>query len=139
GARIEALSEAGLAGADDAGKNEVGCGDQPTRVEDPRVVDERAPGVQGLADECALATETPFGEERIGAGQRRGRVLVTRNPEAARRAQRRRSRFAGPGERDRRTALLGELVRLPLRLGPASFSVLRHPSTRGSLPELAIL
>ena len=138
-AGVEALGEAGLAGADDAGEDEVRCGDQAAGVEDPRVVYERAPGVQVLTDEHALAAETSFGEERIGAGQRRGRVLVARHPEAAGRAQCRRSRFARAGERDSRTALSGELVRLPLRLGPTGFSVLRHPSTRGSLPELAIL
>ena len=96
-AGVEALGEAGLAGADDAGEDEVRRGDQAAGVEDPGVVDERAAGVEVLADEDALAAQPAFGEERVRAGQRGGGVLVAGDPEPSGRPQRGRSWFAARG------------------------------------------
>ena len=121
---VEALGQAGLAGADDAGEHEVRCGDEAAGVEDPRVVDERAAGVEVLADEDAFAAETAFGEERVRAGEGGRGVLMPREPEPSGRAERCGAGLAGPGERDGRALLGGELVGLALRLGTPGLAVL---------------
>jgi len=69
GAGVEALGQRGLAGADDPGEDDIGCGDRPAVVEHPGVVDERAAGLEVLADEDAVAAEPAFGEKRVGASQ----------------------------------------------------------------------
>ena len=75
-AGVEALRQGRLAGADDPCENEVGRGDQAAGVEHPRVVDEGAAGVEVLADEHAVAAESTFGQEWVGASQGGGGVLV---------------------------------------------------------------
>ena len=137
-AGVEALGEAGLAGADDAGEHEVRCGDEAAGVEDPRVVDERASGVEVLADEDAFAAEAAFGEERVRAGEGGRGVLMPREPEPAGCAERCRARLSSPGKGDGRALLGGERVGLSLRLGTPRLAVLRHPGSGGRLAQLPV-
>ena len=111
---VEALGQAGLAGADDAGEHEVGCGDESAGVEDPRVVDERGPGVEVLADEHALAAQPAFGEERVRAGEGGGGVLVAGESEPAGCPQGGRAGLAALGSTtvSRRSALRSSCSRL---------------------------
>jgi len=69
---VEALRETGLARADDAGEDEVRCSDEPTRVQDPRVVAERTAEVLVLADEDRLAARATLCQEWIRASERGG-------------------------------------------------------------------
>ncbi len=87
--RVQRLRQRGLARADDPGQHDIRRGDQAAGVQHPRVVDERPPAVEILANEHAIGTQTAFGHERIRPRQRRGRVLMPGQPEPARRPQRR--------------------------------------------------
>ena len=138
GAGVEALGERGLARSDDAGEHDVRGGDDAALIQHPRVVDEAAARVEVLPDEHPGRAEAGFGQERILPGQRRGRVLMPRQPEPARRAQRPRPRLARRGQVDR-GALLG-LLGVPPRL---RFGLLRRPrvrldSRRGPATRLAV-
>jgi len=136
---VEALGEAGLAGADDAGEDEVWCGDEAPGVEDPGVVDEGAPGVEVLADEDTFAAEAAFGEEGVGACQGRRGVLVAWHAESSGSPQSGGTGFAGAGERHGRPLLSREFLGLALGFGAAGFAVGGEQFSRRGLAELAIV
>ncbi|MPM43470.1 hypothetical protein SDC9_90144 [bioreactor metagenome] len=129
---VERLGQRGLAGADDPGQHHVGCGDDPARVEHPRVVDETPARVEVLADEHAIGAEPSFGDERVRARQRRRRVLMPRQMEPARRAQPRSPRLARLRQVDGGAALGTILLGLRLRSGD------RGPSLLGVQPGLGL-
>src|SRR5690606_5933870 len=58
--RVQGLGEGGLAGADNACEDDVGCGDDAAGVEGPGVVHERSAGVEVLPDEYSVGAEAAF-------------------------------------------------------------------------------
>ena len=108
--RVEAFGEGGFAGADDAGDDEVGRGDDALLVQLPRVVHERAARVEVGADEHAVRAQSSFGEERVLARQHGRGVLMAGQAETARAAQHRGPGLAGLGQ------VAGGVAFGPLRL-----------------------